>query len=38
MIHKMEEAEGEDWLGISENQVRGAALCLSQHHLLKRRN
>lgn len=29
-IHKLEEAEGEDWLGISENQVRGAAFYLSQ--------
>lgn len=35
----MEEAEGGDWPGISENQVRGTAFYLSQGTTsLKRRN
>lgn len=39
MIHKTEAAEGEGWLGISENQVRAIAFYLGQATTsLKRRD
>lgn len=39
MTHRMKEAQGEDWLGISENQVRVAAFYPNQGTTsLKRKN